>query len=52
MISKAIDPAHTAMFGLDLEAGVVSIYTRDYALVTRVGALLKRDERRIDDHSR
>jgi nicotinamidase-related amidase len=41
MTSNSIDPNHTAMLSLDLQSGIVSIYTRDDALVTRASALLQ-----------
>ena len=41
MISDSIHPNHTAMLSLDLQSGIVSIYTRDDGLVTRAGELLR-----------
>ena len=41
MIQGSIDPACSAMLSLDLQAGIVSIYTRDNDLVTRAAALLQ-----------
>jgi len=41
MASNSIDPNHTAMLSLDLQSGIVSIYTRDDALVTRASELLR-----------
>lgn len=41
MAQSSIDPIHSAMLSLDLQAGIVSIYTRDNDLVTRAAALLQ-----------
>jgi nicotinamidase-related amidase len=41
MAANALDPKHTAMLSMDLQAGIVSIYTRNDELVTRAGALLQ-----------
>jgi len=41
MASGTLDPTHSAMLSLDLQAGIVSIYARDGGLVTRAGALLQ-----------
>lgn len=41
MTSEPIHPNHTAMLSLDLQSGIVSIYTRDNGLVTRAGELLQ-----------
>lgn len=41
MASNSIDPAHTAILSMDLQAGIVSIYTRDDALALRAGGLLQ-----------
>jgi nicotinamidase-related amidase len=41
MAQSTIDPVHSAMLSMDLQAGVVSIYTRDNDLVTRAAALLQ-----------
>lgn len=41
MAQRPIDPVHTAMLSMDLQAGIVSIYTRDNDLVTRAAVLLQ-----------
>ena len=42
MTSGRLDPVHAAMLSMDLQSGIVSIYTRDTGLVTRAGALLQK----------
>jgi nicotinamidase-related amidase len=42
MASNSIDPAHAAMLSMDLQSGIVSIYTRDDAFARRAGGLLSR----------
>ena len=39
---SSFDPVHAAMLSMDLQAGIVSIYTRNDELVTRAGALLQK----------
>jgi nicotinamidase-related amidase len=41
MTQGSFDPVHSAMLSMDLQAGIVSIYTRDSNLVTRAAALLQ-----------
>jgi nicotinamidase-related amidase len=40
MAQSSLDPLHSALLSMDLQAGIVSIYTRNDDLVTRAGALL------------
>ena len=42
MDAGSIDPVRSAILSMDLQAGIVSIYTRDDGLVTRAAALLQR----------
>ncbi len=41
MVRSSFDPAHTAMLSMDLQTGLVSIYTRNDDLVTRAAELLQ-----------
>ena len=41
MAVNSLDPKHSAMLSMDLQAGIVSIYTRNDELLTRAGALLQ-----------
>jgi len=46
MTSTSIDPLHTAMLGMDLQAGIVSVYTPNTTeLVDRAAALLQQGRR-------
>ena len=40
-MAQTFDPVHSAILSLDLQTGIVSIYTRDGELVSRAGALLQ-----------
>lgn len=41
MVVSPLDPKHTAILSMDLQLGIVSIYTRDDDLVTRAEDLLR-----------
>ena len=41
MAASSFDPKSTAVLSMDLQSGVVSIYTRDDGLVTRAGEVLR-----------
>jgi nicotinamidase-related amidase len=41
MAPSSFDPVHSAMLSMDLQSGIVSIYTRDDGVVSRAGALLQ-----------
>ena len=41
MATESFNPKHSAMLSMDLQAGIVSIYTRNDDLVSRAGVLLQ-----------
>ena len=41
MVQSSFDPVRTAMLSMDLQAGIVSIYTQNDELITRAAALLQ-----------
>lgn len=41
MALSSFDPIHSAMLSMDLQSGIVSVYTQDDDLITRAAALLQ-----------